>query len=201
MPGYVDAAVSHAKFAREVADYRTLERDYRARGWLLLEARFPNVVVALAATQLHPPAIVTGVQFDYTNYDAEPPSVRLISPFSGEPYLAKDLPTQLLRNAGQLQQLPSPVPAAVAFRVNQVQPLMVAHGPDEVPFLCIAGVREYHDHPAHSGNSWELHRTSGAGRLVRILEVIHKYGVEPIARYQVQPQVTGLEIDIQQVPA
>ncbi|MGH7642426.1 MAG: putative metal-binding protein [Candidatus Dormibacteria bacterium] len=199
MPGYVDSAVSQAKFAREVGNYRTLERDYRARGWLLLEARFPHVLVALAALQLRPPSIVTGVELDYTNYDAEPPSVRLVNPFSGVPYLAKDLPTQLLRNVGQLEQL-AMGPAPMALRLH-VQPLMVSHGPDEVPFLCISGVREYHNHPGHSGDSWELHRTTGAGQLVRILEVIHKYGVEPIARYQVQPQVIGLEINIQQVPA
>jgi hypothetical protein len=199
MAGYVDAAVSQAKFAREVSDYRALERDYRARGWLLLEARFPRILVALATPQLRPPALVTGVELDYTNYDAEPPSLRLVDPLSGEPYTAKNLPVNLLRNVGEPQQLAILGPAAAAFRVNQLQPLMVAHGPDEVPFLCVAGVREYHQHPAHSGDSWELHRTTGAGRLVRLLDLIHKYGVEPIARYAVQPQVTGFEI--QQAPS
>jgi len=62
---------------------------------------------------------------------------------------------------------------------------MQFHHPDDIPFLCIAGVKEYHEHPGHSGDSWELHRSSGAGRLVRILEVIHRYGVAPIQDFNV----------------
>jgi hypothetical protein len=189
-------SVSQAKFARELAEYRTLETQYRARGWLLLEARFPRVLVAMAAPQLNPAPIVTGVEFDYTNYDAEPPSVRMVNPFTGEPYRMKDLPTPLYRSAGSAPQISIPGLPAGIVRVNQLQTLMVAHGQEETPFLCIAGVREYHNHPAHSGDSWELHRSTGAGRLVRLLDVVHKYGVEPIARYtvQLQPQVTGFEI-------
>src|SRR5260370_24884042 len=78
-------------------------------------------------------------------------------------------------------------------RLLTQQSLMQAYGPEDIPFLCIAGVREYHDHPGHSGDSWELHRKSGAGRLVRLLEVISKYGVEPISNYRIAivPQATG----------
>jgi hypothetical protein len=193
---YVDASVSQAKFSRELAEYRLLERQYRSRGWLLLEARFPNILVAMAAPQLSPPAIVTGVLFDYTNYDAEPPSVQLVNPFSAEPYRAKELPTALNRSVGVNQQVAIPGLPAGALRINQLQPLMVAYGPEELPFMCIAGVKEYHDHPAHSGDSWELHRPKGAGRLVRLLDVIHKYGIAPISRYtvQMQPNVTGFEM-------
>jgi len=73
------------------------------------------------------------------------------------------------------------------------QPLMQWYGPDDTPFLCVAGVREYHDHPGHSGDAWELHRKSGAGRLVRLLDAITRYGVQPISDYQVTlvPQVVG----------
>lgn len=77
-------------------------------------------------------------------------------------------------------------------RIMQQQPLMQAY-PGELPFLCIAGVREYHDHPAHSGDAWELHRPSGAGRLIRILEVIDTYGLRPLTGYNVNltPQIVG----------
>ena len=72
-----------------------------------------------------------------------------------------------------------------------LQPLMQAYGPDDIPFLCLAGVREYHDHPAHSGDVWELHRASGAGRMVRLIEIIHRFGIEPIIGFGVQlvPQI------------
>jgi hypothetical protein len=192
---YVDERVSRAKFDRELEEFQALESEYRRRGWLLVESDFPTVVFVMAAPQLNPPPIVTGVAFDYTNYDIEPPSVHLVNPFTFEPYLAKQLPTTLNRAISGLQQIAVPGFPGGGIRINQIQPLMVSHSPDEVPFLCIAGVREYHSHPAHTGDAWELHRTTGAGRLVRLLEVIHKYGIEPIQRYAVQltPQVAGFE--------
>ncbi len=187
---HVEPAVSRAKFEQEVADFRSLGQEYRRNGWLLLEALFPKVLVAMAAPQCSPPAIVCGVLFDYTNYDAEPPSVRLVDPFTGEPYRAKELPTRLPRAVGgQSLQLPG-MPGQL--QVQGAQPFMQAYGPDEIPFLCLAGVREYHLHPAHSGDAWELHRTAGAGRLVRLLEVIHTYGVQPVKGYGVnlEPHVS-----------
>ena len=86
-------------------------------------------------------------------------------------------------------QLP---PGAVMPMLVQEQPLMQAY-PDGIPFLCIAGVREYHEHPAHSGDVWELHRPVGAGRLVRILEVIDTYGIRPLKGYNINltPQIAG----------
>jgi Predicted metal binding domain len=192
---FVDPTVSRAKFDRELSDYRQLEHDYRRRGWLLVKADFPSVLVVLAAPQLAPPAIVTGVTFDYTNYDMRPPSVRLVDPFTGDPYTAKELPTYLKRSvetgAPPMPGLQLPLGAQARFVAQQ--PLMQWYGPDDIPFLCIAGVREYHDHPGHSGDAWELHRCSGAGRLVRLLETITKYGVQPISEYQVslQPRISG----------
>jgi hypothetical protein len=186
---FADPAVTEAKFEREIDEYRSLRRDYEAKGWFLVDANFPEVLVVLAAPQLHPPAIVCAVQFDYTNYDAAPPSVRLVNPFTREPYAFRDVPTQLLR-ALPVQTLEVPG-APGALQMRGAQPLMQAHEPGDIPFLCVAGNREYHSHPAHSGDAWELHRTSGAGKLVRLLEVIHKYGVAPIANYGVQlvPQI------------
>jgi hypothetical protein len=191
---YVDPTVSRAKFDREIEEFRALESDYRKRGWLLVRAEFPEVLVVLAAPQVKPPPIVTGVMLNYVNYDAEPPSVRLVNPFTGEPFKAKDLPTQLMRSGGQPAALPAipGLPANAQMVFQALQPLMQAHAPDEIPFLCIAGVREYHQHPAHTGDSWELHRASGAGRLLRLLGEIHKYGVAPITGYAVNlvPQVS-----------
>jgi len=190
---HVEPAVSRAKFEKEIADFRALGQAYRRNGWFLLEASFPQALVAMAAPQLSPPALVCGVLVDYTNYDAEPPSVRLVNPFTAEPYLADELPTNLPRALeGQAVELPG-MPGALQFQ--QAQSLMQAYGPKEIPFLCIAGVREYHLHPAHSGDTWELHRAAGAGRLVRLLEVIHTYGIAPIKSYGVNlvPQI-GFEI-------
>ena len=192
---FVDPQVSRAKFDREIAEYHELGSDYRRRGWLLVRAEFPSILVVLAAPQLKPPAIVTGVAFDYTNYDMRPPSVRLVDPFNGNPYKAKELPTHLKRSV-ETAGPPMPglqLPLGAEARFVAQQPLMQWYGPDDTPFLCIAGVREYHDHPGHSGDAWELHRRSGAGRFVRLLETITKYGVHPISEYQIslQPRISG----------
>ena len=186
---YVDPAVSRAKFDREIADYRAIEADYRTRGWFLVTADWPVVVVVLASAKTRPPTIVTAVHFDYTNYDAEPPSVRLVDPFSGRFLSSKDLPTRLPRT------IPGPemaIPGGPKGRLNTVQDLMQAHSPEDLPFLCVPGVKEYHDHPGHSGDSWELHRSSGEGRLIHLLAVISKYGLEPVKGFNVNlvPQVT-----------
>ena len=186
---YVDPAVSTAKFDRELAEYRALEADYLARGWFLIRAKWPVVEVILASKKTLPPTIVTAVRLDYTNYDAEPPSVRMIDPFSGRYLMKKELPTHLPR------MVPGPeitFPDGNKAKVTVPQELMQAHSSEELPFLCIAGVKEYHDHPGHSGDPWELHRSSGEGRLVRLLEVIAKYGLEPVNGFGVNltPQVT-----------
>ena len=138
---FVDPSVSKTKFERELTEYRSIEKDYRARGWFLVEAEFPRILFVMAAPQLKPPAIVTAVAFDYTNYDARPPSVKLVNPFTGKPYLAKELPTALNRSVQNPAISPlADSPCAPMLRVNQVEQLMQAYGPDDEPFLCIAGV-------------------------------------------------------------
>lgn len=200
-PQTVDPAVTRAKFDREIEEYRAQASEYRRRGWLLLYADFPRVLFAMAAPQLKPPPLVTGVLFDYTDYDAVPPSVRLVDPFTGEPYKANELPTQLLRSVpAESFALPPGVqlPPGVVPQVQQ--PLMQSHD-GGLPFLCVAGVREYHEHPAHTGDAWELHRTAGAGRLVRILEIVDTYGIRPIGDFgfTLTTQVTGWAL--REVPA
>ena len=82
---FTEPAVSQAKFEREIREFRDLEAEYQQRGWFLMRAEFPEAFVLVAGPKLHPPAIVTGVLFDFKNYDAATPSVRLVNPFTGEP--------------------------------------------------------------------------------------------------------------------
>jgi hypothetical protein len=194
----VDPGVSRAKFDREIAEFRALGRDYGRRGWFLVEAEFPTAFVILGIPQLEPvAALLCGVLLDYSDYDLRPPSVRFVDPFTREPYAPGELPTRLLRQTEVEPPEGFPVfPGAVGARMVQQQPLIIDYGnagSDEPPFLCLAGVREYHEHPAHSGDRWELHRGAGAGRLVRLLEVIDAYGIRPISGYGVNlvPQVAG----------
>ena len=210
-PQFVDPAVSRRKFDREIAEFRSQAADYGHRGWFLADAEFPHALVVLATAKTQPISILCGILFDYSNYDAAPPSVRLVHPITRVPYKWSEVPTRLPRttsppNAGgpAAQRLPPGIAqalppglaqavaqGAVQAELVQSQPLLQAHGDDDIPFLCIAGVREYHDHPAHSGDQWGLHRPTGAGRLVRLVEVISKYGLEPIHGFDVQlvPQI------------
>ena len=194
-----DIEVSRRKFDRELREFRSLAADYRRRGWFLAEAAFPEILVVLAAPQLRPSPVVTGVRFDYTDYDLRPPSVRLVDPFTGEVYRAAELPVQLLRAVEVEAAVPVGLQLPPGFqppRMMQQQPLMQSYGPEDIPFLCIAGVREYHDHPGHSGDAWELHRPGGAGRLVRLLDVIDTYGIKPLSGYNINlvPQVAGFSV-------
>lgn len=182
---------------------------------LLLAADFPTVLVAFAAPQLKPAPLVFAMLVDYSDYDLLAPSVRFVDPFTATPYKASELPTPMMRSIEQplppglvlppaFGQPPGAEPrpqagspehavaaAAPQLRVVAQQPLLQAHAPEDIPFLCLPGIREYHAHPGHSGDPWELHRTSGAGSLARLIDVVRTYAVEPIAGWNVNlvPQV------------
>lgn len=64
-----------------------------------------------------------------------------------------------------------------------------ANSLEDAPFLCMPGIREYHDNPAHSGDSWLLHRRSGEGSLAFIVDKIIKYGTGPIDQLPVHLQL------------
>lgn len=188
----VDPAVSRAKFARELATYRQLEDDYRRRGWWMLKAEFPEIFIVFASSKTKPPAVVFGAILDFTDYDLKPPSVKLVHPFTQEPYQAKDLPAQLWQRVA-----PSPVPdgdTTPSPTEVQPRPLMMAHSPEDVPFLCIPGVREYHDHPAHTGDVWLPRRGLIEGTMHFLIERISRYGVDPINGVEIGFEITKVHI-------
>lgn len=206
----VNPEVVHAKYDRELAQLVGEAARFRRKGILLLEAAFPTVLVGFAAPQLKPAALVMGVRFDYSDFDVKPPSVRFVDPFTGVPYAPEEMPTQMLRSVEMPLPEGFPAPGVLpavspseGVELGQAdaavpRPMMVSHQPlvqvheGGVPFLCLAGVREFHEHPGHTGQPWELERPSGAGSLVRLVEVIHKYAVESIGGWAVNlvPQVS-----------
>ena len=199
----VDPNVSRAKFSRELAEYRAIEDEHIRRGWWILRAEYPEVFVVFANSQLRPPAVIFGAVLDFTNYDLWAPSVKLVDPFTRQPYKAKELPTVLKRRT--VMSPPPEIAAMVSLQGGQAaqmmreDPLMQAHSPDEEPFLCLPGIREYHEHPAHTGDSWLLHRARGEGRLYFILEKLYRYGVQPINSYNIQ-MVPIINFGQQEVP-
>lgn len=145
----VDPAVSRAKFDREIAKYREQEDYHFGRGVWLVKAEYPKVLVVFGTPQLKPPTVIFGALLDFSNYDLWPPSVRLVDPFTQVPYEPGELPTRLKQSVPVPPEL---VPQGMPV-LSQEQFLMQFHGPDDVPFLCLPGVREYHEQPAHSGDS------------------------------------------------
>ncbi|MES2178494.1 MAG: putative metal-binding protein [Gemmatimonadota bacterium] len=193
---FVDPAVSRVKFDREVAAFRRYEEVYRARGTVLINATFPKVTIMQCVPQLRPPAVLFGAVIDYTNFDAEPPSVSIFDPFTGRPLRMKEVFWPLPRRArAAAVDAPSsdhtPKPSSPSGQSDAVPQqielafVLQAWGPDDIPFMCVPGVREYHEHPGHSGDSWFRHRTAGAGRLDAILNIFHTYGTAPIVEYGV----------------
>jgi hypothetical protein len=198
----VDPRVSRSKFDRELDAYRRHEEAYRSRGWLLIEAVFPRIFFVLCVPQLKPQCVLFGVVLDFTNYDVEPISVKVVDAFTKRSLLMKELLTVLPRKprttSAQIQermsefspespddpQLDSPALDACP-RFIEVPGLLQAWGPNDSPFLCLPGVLEYHHHPAHSGDSWLRYRGSPVGKLDAILNAFHTYGVRPINSYNV----------------
>lgn len=184
----VDPTVSHAKFDREVELFRSLQEEHQRRGWWLLRAQYPEVFIAFATPQVRPPVVVFGALLDFTDYDFRPPSVRMADPFTRVPYHTKDLPTVLKRSVPPSSEVAGLFQPGVMLAAEQ--PMMQGL-PEEIPFLCLPGVREYHEHPAHTGDNWLLHRGGAEGTLNFILDVLYRYGVQPINGFQIGLQVTG----------
>jgi hypothetical protein len=166
-----------------------METTYRKRGWLLLDAAFPEICIAFGVPKLRPFPIVAAVVIDFTDYDLRPLSVRFVDPFTREPLVTRNLHFSMWRR----QSMPDEAFAAMLQQgALPVADIVQSNGPDDHPFICLPGVREYHDNPAHTGDSWLLHRASGEGSLAFILDKIWTYGVEPLSAFQLQVQATTL---------
>lgn len=161
----------------------------REHGVLLLDVTAPTVLVSFATPQLRPAGIVVTALFDYTDYDLQAPSVAFVDTFTGERLKLEQMYTQMVRGIPQSLPIAAGPPGVggspMQPSVLVPQPLIQQHD-GGWPFLCLPGVREYHSHPGHSGDPWELHRTTGAGGLVRLVETIRKYAIEPIPDWAVQ---------------
>jgi hypothetical protein len=176
----VDPAVSAAKFDEQIQAFRANAALHRQRGCWLLEATFPDALFVFCSPKVRPPGVIVGVRINFDNYDLWAPSVVFVDPFTGRPYKNGEMPTRMRR-------------AVPAVPMGFTEQLLIQQydGTDTLPFLCLAGVREYHNHPAHTGDDWLLHRDQPEGKLAHLLDVILKYAVEPIDSYTIGMQVTG----------
>jgi hypothetical protein len=153
----VDPEVTKLKLDREIELWHENAELYRRRGWILLARRDNEVDVAFLARltlgMQQVPLVVACVRFDFSNYDVWPPALEFIDPYTGE-YTA-------------------PVVPAVIETEHGPRNLLIGNHPDTGrPFFCVPGVRQYHTHPQHSGDSWLLHRAGREGALATLCDRI-----------------------------
>ena len=194
----VDPAVSRVKFDREIARFREQGESNLRRGWWLVDATFPKVFVVLGTPNMRPALAPYGLLIDFTGYDLVPPSVRLADPFTRKP-----LTTAQLGPARSFMAQPDGTLVGLYFpqvRENggaedgtpivQGNDLLQTYGGDDIPFICMPGVREYHEHSAHSNDPWLPRRRSGEGTLHFLLDNLSRLGTE---------QMTGFGYNVQSV--
>lgn len=173
---FADQEVVKLKYAEQLSKFQCAKDHYRRLGVFLLEEAFPNLYFGFTATSLSPLPIIFAVQINFYNYDIVPLSVKFVHPLTFQLMKASQLPSKLLRKLEGS---------------NELQPLLQAHRDDE-PFFCIPGVREYHEHPYHSGDSWFLYRNMGnEGSLCFILDNLQLYGTSHIKGYTIQLQLNA----------
>ncbi|MBI1183585.1 hypothetical protein GC194_04905 [bacterium] len=199
---YVPESISRAKFNEAIGDFKKLTDRYSEKGVFLVKEEFPFAEFLFCSVQLTMPIIVYRIRFGFENYDIEPISVSFRQPVSGEPLLFSQVAfgihlkipevnlDELLRQQGINVD---------SIKMGQLPALMI-QGPgiiqgvkgNEPPFLCLQGVREYHNFPAHSGDSWFVHRGKGIGTLGYLLEKISSNGSELVANI-------GFKLEYQQI--
>lgn len=169
----MDPRVSKIKFQREVDDLRQLVPYLRGQGWIIESTEYPFVRVTFISTKTSPPIVAVTTEINFSNYNYLPLSVRFLNPINFTPMpFAGGMPTE-----------------------NGPQEIIIANHPKTGEhFLCLPGVWEYHSHPQHSDNPWDLHRYDrGEGTMYSILNSIWLYCIKIIKGFQFQmPQFINL---------
>jgi hypothetical protein len=176
----IDQKVSEAKFRQELDAFKANENLHRKRGIFLINSSFPDALFLFTAPQLLPAPIVFAVRVNFNNYDLEAPSLRFINPFTLE----------------NLSLAPVPFLRSIIGENNTVSYQGLAQKDDTgLPFLCIPGIREYHNHPAHTGDSWLLHRMKGGeGTMGFILDKLYEYGIVSLSAFKMQIEMQSPRI-------
>lgn len=186
----VDPDVSKQKFDEETSLLKQNAAMHRSRGMIVLESQFPNIKLAFCVPQLKPIPIVFAVNINFTNYDLEPLSLKFIHPMTYKTLTIHELGHPFGRNI-------SKEPGKV-----ELQPLALGLA-DQTAFICLPGIREYHEHPDHSNDPWLAHRSKGGeGTLGYVIDKLYQYGISAITHLSVQVNVVnaGIGFDGKKIP-
>jgi hypothetical protein len=197
----VDPEVSKLKFEREVSRLAERSSDLHQRGIFVVGTpAFPlvelvfvprhllRVAVAVQQTTIvmapgsfamaEVPSLAARAfkaRFDLTDYDRRAPSLEFRDPWTNDLLLYDTM-----------------------FRALEYQKerkahlvLLPDHPTTHKPFLCIRGIREYHEHPQHSGDQWFLYRNEMS--LFSIIMSLWRTSID-LSRPMLVPQPTGIGV-------
>jgi hypothetical protein len=200
----IDPEVSRLKFGRELKRLADQRAALEARGIFLLDSAYPLiefVLVPRAPLRVMLPAQVAGpivlpagaiamavaevpslaarafrARFDLTDFDLRAPSLEFWDHWTHKPL---DYNTMFRAFEYERQRLAHNV-------------LLDDHPTTHKPFLCLRGVREYHEHPQHSGDEWLLYRADMS--LFAIVMSLWRVAID-IVRPALIPQPGGLQVN------
>lgn len=117
--------LAKALFDNQVA--RLSPRLLKLRGWTVLGRDYPMLDILFEGEGRQP----LRLRFLFDDWDANPPSVELLS-----------------KGGGALANIPQ----------SPGRQFHAGFGGGTKPFICMAGIREYHAHPQHRPDSWDNYR-------------------------------------------
>lgn len=178
----IDVRVSKLKFEQEIGRLDAQSETLKKRGVVIQKIQFPfieAIFIPRSILKLHlpvelPPGVslppgaslppgmspdakmqfmsiieipnlasrAFGVRISLDDFDQRAPSVVFCDPFTWE-----ELPYEKLHRGNHMGD------NATAFNV-----ILDGHPLTKKPFLCMRGIREYHEHPQHTGDDWMLYR-------------------------------------------
>lgn len=181
MNQYVDPEITKNKFLSEVSCFQDNEITLRKMGIICSSINLENFTFELifSVPKLNPCPIGFASIIDYSNWDIEPPSIKLINPFTFKVLNLSEIVMPFLQWNKEC---------------NSPQPILVKNNE---PFFCIPGVREYHNHWAHTGDSWFLHRNKGEGKICTIISQLYRHSTYLVNSYLLVPlQVNNMKYGI-----
>lgn len=145
--GVIDPEVSQRKFARALELIDGGAADFVASAnWEVVGRDYPVIEVVWK----HPRSgRRVGFRFSFDEWDAQAPSLELFDPDT-----RALLPWERWPKNG--------------WAVGDVHPIT------KKPFLCLPGIREYHDHSSHFGDSWAALRGRDTYAIVYLLHRVQQ---------------------------
>jgi len=187
---YVDLVLNQIKFDQELELFRKEEGKYNRKGIFLIPQGGFVLKVIFTYIKSLPIRVVFSVLIDYTNWNVEPPSIKIINQQTGQIYYSRKevgIPFVQSKAKGILR----------INAQNQIDGMDLLQGIGKEPlFFCFPGVLEYHNHPNHSGDNWFLYRGQGEGELHTILHQLYIHSIPNIAGFDGKEWVLNVNSDV-----